>query len=203
MDRVDHLADGSFAISGPVSSRVGLAAAGSWRDLSHVAVTSVDAVGDSVGSAFVHTTFAATPTDVVRAIGWLQRVSTTDFDDRGVHVQGAWERQGTDRLQWRAYAGYTERKRTAAPLPTPIIVDSLTSDPISDLFDTGVGASRTWTLGARISSPREWFPSGGIEVDNARVRVAPNGVAEIREVVDGTPARLWTLARPSDEISVI
>ena len=73
VDRVDHLADGSFAISGPVSPRVGLAAAGSWRNLSHVAATSGDAAGDHVGSAFVHTTFAATPDDAVRVIGWLQR----------------------------------------------------------------------------------------------------------------------------------
>ncbi len=196
VDRVDHLGDASFAISGPVSPRVGLAAAGSWRNLSHVAVTSSDAVGDSVGSAFVHTTFAATPGDDVSAIAWLQRVSTSDVDDRGVHLQGAWERHRADRLRWRAYAGYTERSRTAAAPATSITIDSLTSDPISDLFDTGVGASRTWTLGARLSSPRKWFPSAGIEVDNARVRVDSNGVGEIREVVDGTPARLWTLIRP-------
>ncbi len=197
VDRVDHLADGSFAISGPVSPRIGLAAAGLWRNLSHVAATSGDPADDTIGSAFVHATFAATPDDEIRAIGWLQRVSTTDFDDRGVHLQGAWERHATDRLRWRAYAGYTERKRTAAPLESSIAIDSLTSDPISDLFDTGVGTSRTWTLGGRISYPRKWFPSGGIDVHNARVRVVPNGIQEIREVVDGTPARLWTLTRPS------
>ena len=197
VDRVDHLADGSFAISGPVSPRVGLAAAGSWRSLSHVAVPSTAAAGDTVGSAFVHATFAATPDDSVRAIGWLQRVSTSDFDDRGVHLQGAWERHDADRLRWRAYAGYTERTRTVASPATSIAVDSLTSDPISDLFDTGAGTSRRWTLGARISSRREWFPSAGIEIDHARVRVDSNGIDEIREVVDGTPARLWTLTRPS------
>src|SRR4051812_13476983 len=49
VDRVDHLADGSFAISGPVSPRVGLAAVGSVGKLSPVASTSVDAAGDSVG----------------------------------------------------------------------------------------------------------------------------------------------------------
>src|SRR5204863_7973089 len=53
VDRVEHLADGSFAISGPLSPRVGLAAAGSWRNVSHVAATSGDAAGDHVGSAFV------------------------------------------------------------------------------------------------------------------------------------------------------
>lgn len=197
VDRVDHLGDGSFAISGPLSPRLGLAAAGSWRNLSHFPVTSSDAADDTVGNAFVHATFAATPNDEVRAIGWLQRVSSADFDDRAVHVQGAWERHRPDRLRWRAYAGYTERKRTAAPIASSITVDSLTSDPISDLFDTGIGTSRTWTLGARISHPRKWFPSGGIDVQNARVRVVPNGIDEIREVVDGTPARLWTLTRPS------
>jgi hypothetical protein len=197
VDRVDHLGDGSFAISGPVSPRLGLAAVGSWRDLSHVAAAAGDAASDTVGSAFAQATFAATPNDAVRAIGWVQRASAGDVDDRGLHVQGAWERHGTDRLRWRAYAGYTERTRTATPLAASITVDSLTSDPISDLFDTGVGSSRRWTLGARISHSRAWFPNGGVEVDNARIRVLPNGVDEIKEVVDGTPARLWTLTRPS------
>jgi hypothetical protein len=110
-------------------------------------------------------------------------------------VQGAWERHRADRLRWRAYGGYTGRARTAAPLATSITVDSLTSDPVSELFDTGVGTSRTWTLGARVSHPRKWFPSAGLEVHDARVRVDPNGIDEIREVVDGTPARLWRLTR--------
>jgi hypothetical protein len=197
VDRVDHLADGSFVLSGPVSPRVGLAAAGSWRSLSHVAITSAEATGDHVGSAFANVTFAVTPGDSVSAIGWLQGVSTTDFDDRGVHLQGAWERHAADRLQWRAYAGYTDRSRTIASPAASITVDSLTSDPISDLFDTGAGTSRTWTLGARLSHPRRWFPTAGIEIDSAHVNVASNGVNEIREVVDGTPARLWTLTRPS------
>jgi hypothetical protein len=197
VDRVDHLGDGSFAMSGPVSPRFGLAAAGSWRNLSHVAAPSADAVSDNVGSAFVQTTFAATPQDAVSAIAWLQRASTTDFDAHGVHLQGAWDRHATDRLRWRAYAGYTERTQTTQSPAASITVDSLTSDPVSDLFDTGDGSSRTWTLGARLSHPDPWWPSGGIEVDHARVDVASNGIGEIREVVDGTPARLWTLTRPS------
>ena len=197
IDRVAHLGDGSFAISGPLSARVGLAAVGSWRDLSHVAVTSSDAVGDHVGSAFAHATFAATPADTISGIAWLQHVSTTGFSDRGVHLQGAWERHRADRLQWRGYAGYTERSRTVESTVRSITVDSLTSDPISDLFDTGAGTSRAWSLGARLSHPRKWFPSAGIEIDNARIRVDSNGVDEIREVVDGTAARLWTLTRPS------
>src|SRR5262245_28573704 len=197
VDRVEHFGDGSFAISGPLSPRVGLAAAGSWRNVSHVAATSRPASSDTVGSGFVHATFAATPDDTVRVIGWLQGVSTPDFSDRGLHLQGAWERNRADRLRWRAYAGYTGRTRTADPLATSITVDSLTSDPVSELFDTGVSTSRTWTLGARISHPRKWFPSGGVDVHNARVRIDANGIREIREIVDGVPARLWTLTRPS------
>jgi hypothetical protein len=199
IDRVDHFADGSFAMSGPVSPRVGLAAAGSWRNLSHVAATPGASAGDSIGSGFVHAAFAATPDDAVRAIGWLQRVSTPGFDDRGVHLQAAWERNGADRLRWRAYAGYTARTRTAEPLASSITVDSLWSDPISDLFDTGAGTSRTWTLGVRLPSQRRWFPSAGLDVQNARIRVDANGIDEIREVVDGTPARIWTLTRSSEK----
>ena len=56
------------------------------------------ALGWDVASAFAHVAFAATPTDEVRGIAWLQRVTTTAFEDRGVH-----ELKGIPG-EWRLYA---------------------------------------------------------------------------------------------------
>src|SRR5207248_2700843 len=47
--------------------------------------------------------------------------------------------------------------------------------------------------GARVApAPKNW-PTVGFDLDGAQVRIAPSGLGEIRETVDGTPARIWTL----------
>ena len=91
---------------------------------------------------------------------------------------------------------YTARTRTAEPFANSITVDSLTSDPISELFDTGVGTSRTWTLGAR-TLPAQMVSERRRRGSQRTSPRGPNGIGEIREIVDGTPARLWTLTRAS------
>jgi len=67
VDRVDQWQHANLMISGPVTGRVGLAAAGSWRNLSHVAVPGATASTDRVASGFAHVVFAATARDG----GWL------------------------------------------------------------------------------------------------------------------------------------
>jgi hypothetical protein len=198
VDRVEHWGDAGFAVSGPVTARLGLAAAASWRGLSHFENGSVDASTDHVANAFAHVAFAATPADEVHGIAWLQRVTTAAFEDRGLHAQGTWARQPAQGLRWRLFAGYTERKRSVAPVPAIVTVDSLTSDPVSDLFDTGDGTSRTWAIGARLNPFRgPWMPAFGVDLNNARVRVVPSGIGQLRELVDGVPARLWTPIVPA------
>ena len=198
VDRVEHWGDAAFAVSGPLTPRLGLAAAASWRGLSHFDGGSADASTDHVASGFAHMAFAATPTDKVRGIAWLQRVTTAGFEDRGVHAQGSWARDPAAGMRWRLFAGYTERKRSVATVPPIVTVDSLTSDPVSDLFDSGDGTSRTWAIGARLHPFQgRWMPAVGVDVNNARVRVVPSGIAQLREFVDGVPARLWTPIVPA------
>jgi len=198
VDRVDQLGEGSVAFSGPINERVGFAAAGAVHSLSHIEGSSIDAVTNRIASGFAHLAVAPSPTDTFRAIGWLQRTSTPAFEDTGVHAQGAWQRQVVDGERWRVFAGYTERKRTLSAVSQSIVVDSLTTDPVSNLFDSGEGTSRRWTVGARLTpAPNRRWPSVGIDIDNARARVVPSGIGQIRELVDGLPARVWTAIVPS------
>lgn len=197
VDRVRRWADGNAAVSGPLTNRVGLAAAASWRGLSHVAARSPESTTDRVASGFAHLVFAATGRDELRALGWIQRATTGSLEDTSVHVQSTWERRDAARGSWRAFAGYTERKRNT-PASRILVVDSLTSDPVSDYFDTGDGSSRRWSVGGRISPVvKSHQPSFGADVENARARFVSNGIEEIRELLDGLPSRLWTLRRPS------
>ena len=138
VDRVRHWQDGTALVSGPVTDRLGLVAAGSWRGLSHVEAPPVGATSDRVGSGFAHLVFAATPRDEVRALGWAQRVTTAAVTDAAVHVQSTWERRDPMQLAWRVFGGFTQRTRTT-PHTSTLVLDSLASDPVSDVFDTGAG----------------------------------------------------------------
>jgi hypothetical protein len=189
VDRVRQWQDGSVLVSGPLTDRLGLVAAGSWRGLSHVAAPGASATSDRVASGLAHLVFAATPRDEVRAFGWAQRATTPAVTDTGLHVQSTWERHNP--ATWRVFAGYTQRTRTA-PLSSTLVVDSLLTDPVSDLIDGGAGTARRWTLGARVAPQTTRFlPTVGVDLEGAHVRVAPTGLEQIRELVDGVPARVW------------
>jgi hypothetical protein len=196
IDRVHQWQDASLLLSGPVTSRLGLVAAGSWRGLSHVTQASPVATDDRIASAFAHLVFAATPRDEIRVLGWVQGARTAATSDSGVHVQTTWERRASSGLGWRVFGGYTERTRSSASdhPPTTTTVDSLVTAPVSDLFDTGIGTSRRWTVGARaIPGATSRLPALGIDLDGAEVRIPPAGVQQIRELVDGQPSRIWTI----------
>jgi hypothetical protein len=192
VDRVRQGQDGSILISGPLTNRLGIAAAGSWRGLSHVAASGATAARDRVASGLAHLVFAATPRDEVRAFGWGQRVTTPGATDNALHLQSTWERRDPAKLTWRVFGGYTQRTRATPATPT-LVVDSLLTDPVSDLIDMGAGTARRWLLGARAAAPGKRFvPAIGIDVDRADARIAPNRIEQIRELVDGVPARAWT-----------
>ena len=195
VDRVRRWQDGHVLVSGPVTDRLGLVAAGSWRGLSHVAAPNASATSDRAASGFAHLVFAASPRDEVRALGWAQRVTTAASTDTGLHVQSTWERRDPAQLAWRVFGGYTQRTRAAPVTSTSaLFVDSLASDPVSDVIDAGAGTARRWALGARVARPAmRLLPTVGADLEGAHVRVVPTGISEIRELVDGVPARVWTL----------
>jgi hypothetical protein len=192
VDRARQWQEGSVLVSGPVTDRLGLVAAGSWRGLSHVAAPGTSAASDVVASALAHLVFAASPRDEVRALGWAQQVTTAAFTDTAVHVQSTWERRDPARLAWRVFGGYTERSRTA-PVTADLVVDTLTSDPVSDLIDAGAGTAARWVLGARVAPPASRpLPSVGVDLEGAHVSAARTAIQQVDELVNGMPARVWT-----------
>ena len=54
VDRVRQWQDGNVLASGPITDRLGLVAAGSWRGLSHVAAPNASATNDRVASGLAH-----------------------------------------------------------------------------------------------------------------------------------------------------
>jgi hypothetical protein len=191
IDRVDNWQDGTAIVSGPLTPTLGLVGAGSWRHLSHVAaIAPTTAASDYSVSGFAHLIVAATPRDEVRALGWLQQSATPTRTDTALHVQGTWERHDPASLSWKVFAGYTSRDRSETT-PTSLTIDSLETDPVSDLVDTGTGVTRRWTLGARAAAADKRLPTIGVDVDAAEARIDPTPIQQIRELVNGVPARVW------------
>ena len=192
VDRVSGWLDGTAIVSGPVSPRLGVVAAGSWRHLSHVAAPNAAELTDRVVSGFAHLLFAATARDEIRTLGWAQQTATAPRTDTALHLQATWERRDRASVSWRLFGGYTGRDRTVIA-PSSLVVDSLDVDPISDLVDTGAGAARRWVAGARIAGPADSrVPSFGVDLESAEGRATPSPVRQISELVDGRPARVWS-----------
>src|SRR5262249_7031239 len=139
---------------------------------------------------------AAAPRDEIGAMGAYQHATAASVTDNALHVQSTWERRDPSTLSWRVFGGYTERTRTATLAPT-LVVDSLTSDPVSDVIEGSAGTARRWVVGARGTPRPNRLPSFGVDVEHARVRVAPSGVGQVRELVDGVPARIWDVRIPA------
>jgi hypothetical protein len=192
VDRVNRLVDGTAIVSGPIAPRLGIVAAASWRRLAHLAAPATSEVTDDAGSAFAHLVFTATPRDEVRALGWLQRTSTAARVDTGLHLQGTWERHDRANYSWRVFGGYTGRDRSESGIST-LVIDSLDTDPVSDLVETGAGTARRWVAGSRIAAPaNRMLPSFGIDLESSEVRIDPTAITRINELVDGGLARVWT-----------
>jgi hypothetical protein len=192
VDRVSGWLDGTAIVSGPITKQLGIVAAGSWRHLSHVAPPGTSDLTDRVASGFAHVVFAATPRDELRALGWAQQAATGARTDTALHLQATWERRDPANFSWRVFGGYTGRDRTET-IASTLVVDSLDTDPVSDLVDTGGGVARRWTAGARVAAPpNRWLPSIGVDLDSAEVRVTPTPIQQIRELVNGVPARVWS-----------
>jgi hypothetical protein len=191
VDRVDHWLDGTAIVSGPITPRLGIVAAGSVGHLSHVTATNPNAVGDHAVSGFTHLIFAATPRDEVRVLGWAQQTADGGRSDLAVHAQATWERRNPGEISWRAFGGYTLRDRSA-PLSN-LSVDSLNTDPVSTLIDAGSDTTRRWVAGARVAAPDgRRLPSIGVDVERLATSIGPIPALFIGEAVRNAAARLWS-----------
>ena len=192
VDRVTAWQDGTALFSGPIAPRFGIVAAGSWRHLSHAAAPGARDATDHAASGFAHLVFAATPRDEVRALGWAQHAATDSRTDTALHAQATWERRDQEHVSWRLFGGYTGRTRSETGAST-IAIDSLDTDPVSDLVDTGAGVARRWVAGARVAPPaNRWLPSVGVDLESSEVRIDPTAIRQINELVDGGLSRVWT-----------
>jgi hypothetical protein len=207
--RLKEFARGSGVVSGPLSPRVGLVAAGTWTRASVFQREQLATSSDSNMSGFAHLVFAPSAGREWRALGWVQRTGSPfqqwqPFQDPGsttrgnaVHVQSTFEQRAPDAKQWRVFGGFTQRERTHGLSSTSALVERITDGPIPQVVDTAADtAARRFAAGARLSPrPRaaaRHHPGIGVDVGQASLETSETFAGTVRETVDGIPARLWT-----------
>ena len=219
--RLDGWAHGSALVTGPMTNRTGIVAGGTWTQASEIVRGSSPTSDSDLASAFVNLVYTPAPATEWRTLGWAQQ-STVPFtyrrlfqpaasvqDDPGGstrdtsgHVQSTWERRTPGRLAWRVLGGVTERSRASdTGTISSVTADRLTDGPIPSIIAaTGDATARRWTLAGRVvpaaRSPRH-ATELGLNVDRASVTTSDQFSGSVRELVDGTPARVWAFTHPA------
>jgi hypothetical protein len=211
--RLADFAHASALVSGPVSSRTGLVAGGTWSRGSSYTREVRPSTDSSIGSGFAHIVFTPSADRELRVLGIAQR-SDRPFDNwrlfqdplassntTAVHVQSTFEHHAPDTAQWRVFAGLTSRSRTNDVGSTGILLDRIVDGPVAPLVDSAADTTaRRITIGARLEPYRSTGSvhhfAFGADLDAAHVKTSDAFGGTVREFVDDVPARLWRYAAP-------
>jgi hypothetical protein len=205
---------GAATVAGPVSPRVGLSAGAAWTSASQFERGAPVSVDDSVGSAFAHVVFAATPSSELRALALLQRASYPAAGrigyqqslgsevDHSVHLQSTWEHRSASAGTWRALVALTQRTRTPDALSGRPLLDRLQDGPAALILEDVETTDRRWTLGGRVT-PRSVTFAGrpqalalGADLERATMNTPASFAGSVGEQIDGIPSRIWTFTAP-------
>lgn len=148
---------------------------------------STDALDSSLLSSFAH---------VGHAIGWVQR-ATFPPSERTVaaHGQFSWDRH-TNRLTSSIFGGITIGDHgTDRPRTGTLQIERLRDGPVADVLNAAASTSRTWTVGAKVSTGAVTF---GASVQGDRASVDPGFGGSVTETLDGIPAHVWQFTAGSE-----
>lgn len=193
----------STAIEGPVlDNRMGLALGATWlRSATRDREEPVPRVNEH-SSVFAHTNFALNPGTDLRTFVWVERADGTSRS-AAVHLQSTLERVAADqavKTSWRLVGGYT-RKHTdkTFSVSNVLTVDRLVDGPFSQWLPTPDRGEHRASIGAHaltgIRSGRHRLAVGGT-LEHVGASEGEGFSGEIRETVDGIPARVWNVITP-------
>lgn len=172
----------------------------------------------SLASAFSHAVLTASRRDTVRVIGWIQqrkeplrerdilRQPQATAGHTGGHVQAVWQHEDT--LPWRAHASYSGRRQTPDFANAMSgVTERIADGPVSGLSTLSTHTVETWSLGASfvpalVRRGRVHRLDTGIDLTGGGVESSAFFSGTIGELVDETPARVWSFRRPSEDGSL-
>ena len=207
--RLKDFAHGAATVTGPLSERYSLSAAGTFGSGSSYLREQLANANATNASAFAHLIFTPSPDREWRALGIVQRAespfenwqpfldSASTTRDTAVHLQTTLDQHPADGARWRVFGGFTQRIRENSISSSPIRLDRIIDGPVAPLVESAADVTaRRIAAGARLTPSR---PAGsshrfdfGIDVDNASTSLSDNYAGAVRESVDTVPARIWT-----------
>jgi hypothetical protein len=204
----------SLTMGGPlIANRLGVVLAASWTRGSQFARGGSDALQQSVATTFGHLVFTPNDRHEIRLLGWVDRTKTppamdgpfnqpdASTTDLAGHIQAVWERRAPDRMPWRIFAGYTQRDREVNLPASTAVFERLVDGPASGLSSLSSATSSQWTIGARVTPSRQLAgrPHAfhlGVQARGARSEATSFFSGILGELVDGHPARIWSVSNP-------
>jgi hypothetical protein len=198
---------GAAQASGPLSDRVGLAAAASWSGSSRLDRERLPATRSNLVSGQAQVAYRHSATDELRTLAWVQHAETP-FDqwqlfqdpsasthDAAVHVQSTWDRAASS--PWRVFGGFTQRDRTNDRTSSALTIERIAGGPVPPVIDASADTTtRRFAAGGRLTRPARTRHrlDFGLDFDVSTLATADPFAGTAQEVVDTIPARLWTYA---------
>jgi hypothetical protein len=214
--RLQEYARGSALVGGPLNSRLGLVAGGSWAGSRSFSRELAPSARSTLGSGFANVVFTPSPTRTWRAVGWLQRAerpfeewlpfqdSVARTSDTAVHLQSTWEERPEAGWRWRAFGGFTQRSRTNEFGIPSVVMERLSDGPVPAVVDEAAArTSRRLSAGVRLApadarASRHQFEFGA-DLDRASTSTRDQFGGTVYELIDGVRARIWNYTAPEAE----
>ena len=215
ISRLSDYGTAAALVSGPLSSRLGIAAGGSWAAASKFERERSPAADSDLASGFAHLVYTPSSHTDLKVLGWVQRttvpfayrqlfqpVATTA--DRAVHLQSTLDRRLDSGLAWQLAGGVTDRSReNELAGVSAVTADRLTDGPMPSIAALAVGSQSTgrWSLNWRVrpavagNSQRHTLEAGA-GIERTFLRLSDQFSGTIGELVDTTPARRWFFTHP-------
>ena len=214
--RLDDYARGATVVSGPLSTRLGVAAGGAWSGSRQFSRELAPSTRSTLASGFAHVAMSPSSDREWRAFGWVQHaerpfqewqafqdpVSATR--DTSLHVQSTWEERPSSGWRWRAFGGLTQRARSHEFGIPSVFVERISDGPVPAVIDEAAErTTRRLAGGVRLVPPSAASSRHrveyGVDVDSASTTARDQFAGTVYEFIDNVRERIWNYDTPSSE----
>lgn len=211
--RLKNFTFGSASASGPLSDRAAIATGITLARGSSYSSEQLADNSSTSATGFAHVFFTPSTDREIRGLAIVQRTSTPFADwhafqspdastnSTAVHFQATLDQHPADSMQWRAYAGVTERFRRNDVPSTSVLIDRVVDGPVPQAVDSAANTNAgRLSLGVHLTphlaAGSRHHIDYALDLASASTRTSDAFSGVVRELVNGTPARIWTYATP-------
>ena len=214
--RLDDYARGEAVVSGPLTSRLGIAAGGAWGSSRQLSRELDPSTRSTLASGFAHLALAASPSREWHAFGWLQHAERPFQEwltfqdpvaatrDSSLHIQSTWDERPSSGWRWHAFGGFTQRGRSHEFGIPAVVLDRISDGSVPAVIDEAAERTTRRLAGGVRFAPSSAASSRhqvefGVEIDSASTSVRDQFAGTVYELVDDVRERIWNYDTPSSE----